>query len=295
MKITNNYGLPKALYDFMVNNSERHNAPNCYSATTILKPTRMILLTERHWDEIEVDCSNMINMLLGTATHEIMEKFDKTGNAEIPLKQEIKDGFYLTGKCDMYNEENHSVDDWKTAHTFKIKMQDFDDWDKQGNIYAWLLNKDGKFVDKSTFYALLKDWSPKENRMAKLKGEFYPDTQVYEHKFNITTNDLIKIEEFIKSKFNELVDSQKLSDDELAYCGDEETWYTGDKYAVYGTNKDRALKLCNTLSEAKEYLATNSKAKEVVKRNGEHRRCMDYCECNKFCKFYKEFLEKEGK
>ena len=287
MIITNKSNLPQALYDFMLKNNERHNEPNCYSATTIIKPTRMILLTERHWDEIEVDCSTMINMLFGTATHEIMEKFDKTGNAEMELKQEIRDGLYLTGKCDMYDENEFSVDDWKTATTYKIKKGDFDDWNKQGNIYGWLLNKVGKFVNKSTFYALLKDWTPREKRIADFKKEFYPETQVYEHKFDITTNDLIKTEAFIRDKFNDIYESRKLSDDELAYCGDEETWYTGDKYAVHyldknGNPKDKAWRVFDTEEEAKKVFKKGENI--VIHRKGEHRRCMDYCECNKFCK-----------
>lgn len=295
MKITNKFNLPQALYDYVVETSGRHNAPNCYSATTILQPTRMILLKERHFDEIEVDCSEMINMLFGTSTHAIMENFDKTGYAEIELKFEVRDGFFLTGKCDMYNNEDHSVEDWKTATTTKIKFGDFEDWEKQGKIYALMLNKNGLYTDKSTFYALLKDWTPKEARMAKIKGDFYPETQVYQHKFNITTNDLNNIKEFVNQKFDELIANQNVADDDLPYCSDEDTWYTGDKWAVYGASKARAMKLCDTEEEAKEYLANNKNAKEYVKRAGEHRRCLDYCDCCQFCKYYKEFIEKEGK
>jgi len=295
MKITNNFNLPQALYDYVVETSGRHNDKNCYSATTILQPTRMILLKERHFDEIEVDCSEMINMLFGTSTHAIMEHFDKTGYAEVDLKLEVKDGFYLTGKCDMYNEQEHSVEDWKTATTYKIAKKDFADWERQGKIYALMLNNIGLYTDKSTFYGLLKDWTPKEHRMAKLKGEFYPDTQVYQHKFAINTNDLNEIKDFVKEKFDELIANQNVADDDLPYCSDEDTWYTGDKWAVYGTSKERALKVCNTEEEAKEYMEKNAKAIQIVKRTGEHRRCLDYCDCCQFCKYYKQFIEKEGK
>ena len=65
----------------------------------------------------------------------------------------------------------------------------FEDWKKQGLMYAWLLRKKGKFVDKLKFYGLLKDWTAREKRLADLKGDFYPETQVYEWCYEISEND----------------------------------------------------------------------------------------------------------
>lgn len=286
MKITNKYNLPQALVD-LIKNSQFGHTEKCYSATTILNPTRFIILNRRHNDEIEIDASQCINQVLGTATHSLIEKFDKTGFAEIYLKEEIRDGYFLTGKCDLYDEVNFALVDYKTANVWKIKFSDFDDWRRQGLIYAWLLIKKGHYVERIRFHALLKDWTAREKRLADMKGEFYPESQVYTYELKITSADLIEIEKFIRSKFDELIEAEKLSDDDLLDCGKKDTWYTGDKFAVYGTNKNKAMRVFDTYEEANDYL-NNKGGVEIVARKGEYRRCQDYCECCKFCKYYEE-------
>lgn len=286
MKITNKYNLPQALVD-LIKNSQFGHTEKCYSATTILNPTRFIILNRRHNDEIEIDASQCINQVLGTATHSLIEKFDKTGFAEIYLKEEIRDGYFLTGKCDLYDEVNFALVDYKTANVWKIKFSDFDDWRKQGLIYAWLLIKKGHYVERIRFHALLKDWTAREKRLADMKGEFYPESQVYTYELKISSADLIEIEKFIRNKFDELIEAEKLNDDDLLDCGKKDTWYTGDKFAVYGTNKNKAMRVFDTYEEANDYL-NNKGGVEIVARKGEYRRCQDYCECCKFCKYYKE-------
>lgn len=286
MKITNKYNLPQALVD-LIKNSQFGHAEKCYSATTILNPTRFIILNRRHNDEIEIDASNCVNQILGTATHNLIEKFDKTGFAEIYLKEEIRDDYFLTGKCDLYDEVNFALVDYKTANVWKIKFSDFDDWRRQGLIYAWLLIKKGHYVERIRFHALLKDWTAREKRLADMKGEFYPESQVYTYELKITSTDLIEIEKFIRSKFDELIEAEKLSDDDLLDCGKKDTWYTGDKFAVYGSNKNKAMRVFDTYEEANDYL-NNKGGIEIVARKGEYRKCQDYCECCKFCKYYKE-------
>ena len=286
MKITNKYNLPQALVD-LIKNSQFGHTEKCYSATTILNPTRFIILNRRHNDEIEIDASQCINQVLGTATHSLIEKFDKTGFAEIYLKEEIRDGYFLTGKCDLYDEVNFALVDYKTANVWKIKFSDFDDWRRQGLIYAWLLIKKGHYVERIRFHALLKDWTAREKRLADMKGEFYPESQVYTYELKITSADLIEIEKFIRDKFDELIEAEKLSDDDLLDCGKKDTWYTGDKFAVYGSNKNKAMRVFDTYEEANDYL-NNKGGVEIVARKGEYRRCQDYCECCKFCKYYEE-------
>ena len=286
MKITNKYNLPQALVD-LIKNSQFGHTEKCYSATTILNPTRFIILNRRHNDEIEIDASQCINQVLGTATHSLIEKFDKTGFAEIYLKEEIRDGYFLTGKCDLYDEVNFALVDYKTANVWKIKFSDFDDWRRQGLIYSWLLIKKGHYVERIRFHALLKDWTAREKRLADMKGEFYPESQVYTYELKITSADLIEIEKFIRDKFDELIEAEKLSDDDLLDCGKKDTWYTGDKFAVYGTNKNKAMRVFDTYEEANDYL-NNKGGVEIVARKGEYRRCQDYCECCKFCKYYQE-------
>ena len=97
-----------------------------------------------------------------------------------------------------------------------------------------------------------------------------------------------EIEKFIYERFTELVKLESVSDDELPDCGD--TWYTGDKYAVYKkSGQAKADRVLDSESEAQDYI--NNKLGgigEIVYREGEHRKCQDYCNCCQFCKYYNE-------
>jgi len=276
MKITNKYNLPQALVDLVASGIYEPKADS-FSATTILNPVKQTLLIKEHWDEIEVDVSDRVNALLGTATHSLIEKFDKTGYAELYMKEPIKDGYFLTGKCDLYDAENMTLVDYKTATCWKIIYKDFEDWKKQGLIYAWLLARQGKLVVKLKFHAILKDWTAREKRLADFQGNFYPESQVWTWEYDVKVNDLIDIENFIYERFS------ALTSDSIPDCTPEETWYTGDKYAVYKKLGDaRAMKVCDTEEEANNYVA--AKGGVIVYRQGEHRRCQDYCDVYRWCK-----------
>lgn len=284
MHITNKYNLPQSIVD-LAKESQYKFKSDSYSATTLLLSNREILLSRRHNDEMEVDVSDMVNMLIGTSVHSLIEKFDKTEMAEVYFKQEILPNRYLTGKVDLYDEKNFTLVDYKTASVWKVQFSDFEDWKTQGLIYAWLLTKSGKFVEKLCFYAILKDWTARDKR---LKGSDYPESQIYTWEYKVTTKDLEDIEQFIYTRFNELVKLETIDDDNLPDC--ENTWYTGDKWAVYKKlGVARADRVFDTEQEAKDYIANKlDGVGNVVYREGEHRKCQDYCDCCKFCKYYKE-------
>lgn len=282
MIITNKNNLPSAF----VNLSEDTREPvdKHYSTTTIIKPTRMILLERRHFNEIVDDVANRVWLVFGTAVHKILEEHDKTGYAEISLEEVITSDYILTGKCDLYNEENMSVEDYKTASVYKIMSQDFSDWKKQGLIYAWLLIKKGKLVNKIRFHALLKDWTARDKR---LKGSSYPSHSIWTWEYDIKTQDLTDIETYIRDRFDELIECEKLNDNDLPICSDSDRWYTSDKWAVRKKNAARALKVHSTEESALEHLETLGKDYEIEYRPGENKRCMDYCDCKDYCNFIK--------
>lgn len=281
MKITNKHGLPEALHRLCENNVYGFSNKS-YSVTTLLNDPKYILLSKRHFDEIEQDCADMMNLVLGTAVHSLIEKFDTTGYAEKYLRTHIRDGYYLTGKCDLYDATNFTLIDYKTASVYKIMKSDFNDWKLQGLMYAWLLRKEGCYVDKLKFHAILKDWTPREKR----KTADYPETQVYTWEYHITTQDMEDIEIFIYSKFNDLIKYENTPDDEIPYCSDESTWFSGNKYAVYKSDSDtRAVRVFDNRIEAEGYIANKLGGNgHIIFRKGEYIKCDNYCNCCEFCK-----------
>ena len=100
MKVLNSMNLPQAFVDAV--SVERHNEKGCYSATTLLHSATDTLLTERHWEEIEVDASDSVWAVWGTAVHSIFEK--QQDNAFKEEKFSVKVGnSTVTGRVDNYD------------------------------------------------------------------------------------------------------------------------------------------------------------------------------------------------
>lgn len=283
MIMTNEMGLPESFVNFVSN--ARHNESGTISATTMLKGEKEIVLTDRHFDEITVDASDMVWATFGSAFHLLMEHQEddsfKEERFEVPVGK-----FTVTGKVDRYDLEREILEDWKTASVWKIIYGDFADWKEQGLTYAWLLKQNGLTVKKCRFVALLKDHSKTE---AKRKAD-YPQKPVYVYEFDITDEDLKAVENRIVSKVAKVASAYELEDDKIAPCTAEERWATADKYAVMKDGRKTALKVCDTKEEA-EKLLSELGGTRIEERKGESKKCVDYCPCREFCNFWKS-LEK---
>lgn len=278
MIIKNSMDLPQAFINAV--SLEKHNAEGEFSATTLLKGACETILTDRHFDEIEVDVADCVWQIFGTAVHSIFEKSGIDGFREekfsIPVCNSI-----VTGKVDLYDMENETLYDWKTASIWKVTYKDFDDWKKQGLIYAWLMKKNGLSVKKIKFIALLKDHSKSKSRT----DADYPQKPVYRYEFDVTENDLAEIEKFIIAKVQDLEAQSKLADCEIKPCSDEERWATADKWAIMKAGRKTALKVCESEEQAKELIGSLG-GTSIEYRKGESKKCEDYCNCKAFCPFY---------
>ncbi len=289
MKVTNNYGLPEALVNAV--SVERHNKPGCYSATTLLKGVKETLLTERHYDELEQDAADSIWAVWGTAVHSIFEaQKDNTFKEEF-FSAEV-DGLSITGRVDSYDLENETVVDWKTASVWKVQYKDFEDWHRQGLVYAWLMKQAGLKVRKCRFIAILKDHSK-----SKAKHDpMYPQHPVFTYEFDVTDEDLWEIEYFVKRKVSSIKFNLEMSDDEIAECTAAERWEDPAKFAVMKKGRKTALKLFDeeNLASAFIELQPDKTACYIERRTSVSRKCTDYCICKDFCNFYKAMIQEKN-
>ena len=302
MIITNKLNLPQPFVDAV--QSDYKPTPHQYSATTILNPTRQIILQRRYNEKITQDVADMIWMLFGTALHSVLEnsKEEETQFKEEYLKQDLGildeslKGFYLSGKADLLDVLRKRMTDYKTTSVFKIQKKDYEDWRKQLLIYSWLFIKIGFEVDNAEIVALLKDWSSTKAKVDKS----YPQLQVQKVPFKFNKKDFDEIEQFIINKFKELKQYEEVKDEDLPMCSMEERWNDGNKYAVKKKNNKRADRVYDTREEAVNHI---NNIKEELRKNfvieerlGEDKRCLEYCSCCKFCPYYKEKYEekKEG-
>lgn len=279
MKVTNNLNLPEGFVKAVDIN--RHCKEGTISATTLLHGIKSTILTDRHWDEMEVDVSDNIWAIWGTAVHALMEKEGENEVTEELLSYPVSN-IKVTGRLDNYDMKKKIISDYKTASVWKIKFEDFDDWKKQGLIYAWLLKKNGFETKKCRFIALLKDHSQTE----AVRDSSYPQSPVYIYEFDVTEKDIEEIEIFIKGRVKEYEDNISLSDDDIKACTPDERWEVPGKFAVMKKGVKKAVKLFDDKKEAEKYAGDYDYY--VEERKPEYKKCKNYCSCNKFCNFYKE-------
>lgn len=287
MQITNTLNLPAAFVHAV--STERHNAPHCYSATTLNKGAKEIVLTDRHYDEITVDASEQIWAVWGTAVHALLESEKDDNFHEERFKVAVGNS-YVTGQVDSYDMERGIINDWKTASVWKVQFADFADWRAQGLTYAWLLTKSGLEVKKCRFVALLKDHSK-----TKAKHDAsYPQIPVFVYEFDVTAEDLAATEARIIAKVTEIENAYKLGDDDIEPCTLEERWADGEKYAVMKNGRKTAVKLFDNQQDAEAYAGELGNSHYVEHRPAVSRKCEDYCSCCDFCNFYKSMHKGEN-
>lgn len=281
MQITNKYQLPQAFVTMA--ESDYQYKDKQYSVTSLLKGTREIILERRYHNEIEQDVSDMIWLLFGTAVHSILEQHEEADHelAEEHLILDLENGYKLSGRFDLYNAKTKTVTDYKTCSVWKMIYKDFEDWRTQLLIYAYMLKSIGFEVETGEIIAMMKDHSK-----SKAKNDHnYPQLPVDRIKFSFSDKDFEEIETFIKDKFKEIEQAEKMADDDLPLCSPEQRFNSGDKFAVMKKNRKRALRVLDSMEEAEIYLANNG-GDFIETRPGEDKKCNDYCRVNKFCSYY---------
>ena len=278
MKTTNRLGLPS---QFMV--AARRDShplePRRYYATELLKPTRAILIRREHDDELEEDVSDMIPAMFGSAFHRFMEENTETGEAEFKVEAEFGEDT-VSGTIDLWDRENGEIWDYKTCSVSKVMKADFEDWRLQGLTYASLIWKtQSKVVKKLKFFAIMKDWS----KVKAAAGGNYPQSAVYVWEYEISESDYDFVDGWIRSRLWAI--NEHIGSGTYPACSMEDSWYTGDKYAVYRKVTDkRAMAVCDSMDEAEAVNAEKCGGEGHIEiRFGEKLRCKHYCDCRKWC------------
>ena len=286
MKVTNKLNLPAAFVNAV--STTRHNAAGCFSATTLNKGAKEIILSDRHFDEITVDAADSVWAVWGTAVHALLESQPDNNFHEEYFKVPVSNSF-VTGQVDSYDMENGVINDWKTASVWKVQFNDFSDWRRQGLTYAWLLQQSGLDVKKCRFVALLKDHSKTK---AKTDSS-YPHSPVFIYEFDVTAADMEETAARILTKVQEIESAYKLDDDAIEPCSAEERWADGEKWAVMKNGRKTAVKVFDNQLDADAMAGELGNSHYVEHRPAISRKCGEYCNCKDFCNFYKAMKKGE--
>lgn len=281
MKVTNKHNLPEPLVKAVTWGLKPRTG---FSVTDLIQPPRVTQLTRRHWDELEVDASERIWVLIGSAIHYVLEKGELPDSfKEKTLKAEIN-GTTITGRPDLWH--NRILDDYKITSVWSIVFNPKGkrDWHTQLNIYRWLYRMNGLESDELRICAILRDW-----QQSKTGDHDYPPIPVV--MIDIPIWDDATIESYISERVRLHTEAEKLPDDKLSYCTDEEMWAKPPKYALMHEKNKRAVALFNTSEEAENRLAkiVEGRGYHIQERPGKRVRCEGYCDISKFCPQYQEY------
>ena len=322
MNITNvhNISLPLAVW-LLYDDYDFNNNKNYFSATTLLKSTKQIILSKRVLsNDVTMDLSDLISSGIGKAVHHAVEQaWVRSGtkgmktlgypdhiaeNIKVnPTKEELaanKDiipiwieqrserkivvnnvEYTISGKFDKVIDGR--LFDTKTTSVWSyIKNTKDEDYGLQGAIYKWL-NPEKIVSDHIYIQFVFTDW---QRMMAKTTPN-YPPIRVIEHPVLMPSND--EIETFIYNKISEISRFWEKSEDEIPPCNDKELWRSEPSYKFYldpEKAKDpaaRSSKNSDTMADAVAYQASKGGKGIIVTKLGEPKAC-EYCSAFDICK-----------
>jgi len=322
MKLTNNEGHSLSIAVWLITDKydqDPYPGQKHISATSLLKPTRMIILTNRLKaaqsqapDQTLFDIAQNIPNRLGTAIHSGVENAWLT-NAEQalidlgypkqmaqrilvnPTSTELK----MNPDCIPVYLENRSEKKllgWIISGEYDFigdgVLEDF----KTTGVYSYMMgNKDTEHILQGSIYRWLNpdkitadhmiiqytftDWSKLDAKIKKARG--YPQSRIIPKKLHLQP--LPEIENFIKLKLAELDSHDQTPEEALPYCQPEDLWQSATTYKYYmnPNNTKRSSGNFDNYPEAHNKML--EKGKGIVKEfPGKIRRC-GYCAAFEAC------------
>jgi hypothetical protein len=284
MKLTNKYGLPDAFVKATQGFNLSYDRGECdFSITELIGSPRIKALERKHRDDLEEDVSDRIWLLLGSATHSILEKANVSDIAE--KRYFAKFGKHVvSAQVDSLAVKSGVLTDFKITSTYTVSKDDLKvDWVSQLNGQAEILRRNGVFVASIQIVAICRDWS--KGKMLADKFGTYPKSQVVVLSLPFWSSK--ETESYINSR----IDAHLSARENLPECSDEERYSTEHTWAVKIKGGARAINggIMSTSADA-ESLAGEMTYKTGKPHVVEHRigrpfkRCEDgYCSVAKYC------------
>ena len=310
MNLTNITGISLPLAVWLASDSYDFSAKGkSISATSLLKPLRQILLSERLTDETEEtpDVSDFIASRLGHSIHDGIEQAWKhnygkalktlgypdhiidriqvnpekpePGTIPVYLEQRASrkvKGYTISGKYDMILEG--VLQDFKSTSVYSWIMGSKDeDYCLQGSIYRWI-NQDKVTADHMNIQFIFTDWSKAQSK----QSNNYPQQRVLEHRVELMS--LVETETWIMKKLSDLEDAADMDEADIPRCTDKDLW-RGETVYKYFSNPaktdGRATKNFKSAGEASAHKAAQGKG-IIITIPGKVKAC-GYCRAFNAC------------
>jgi len=267
-QLTNTSGLGLSMavwlaHDEYTDGSEEHPGENLISATSLLKPTRQLVLGPRvPLKEQVTDVTDLIPSRFGHAIHDSIDHAWKAGyrnamtklgypqklidNVRInPTDEELVGGvvpvyleqrFFrqiqvdghpitISGKFDQII--NGELNDTKSTSVYAyLNGSKTEDYQLQGSIYRWI-NPAKVTSDIMRIQHVFTDWQRFQTKISK----DYPQHRVREFTVELLSEQ--EIVAWMKSKIREILSNQHLNESEVVRCSPKELWMSDPSWKFY--------------------------------------------------------------
>lgn len=298
MTLTNRYQLPDIFCESVaLFESDYDREDSDFTATELVRPVRISVLSKKHWNELEEDVSDRVWSLSGQVKHLIFQRLAEKNPERYIAEKRMKatvDGWKVSGRLDLYDRQTSILYDWKETKIFKIIKGDSEDWEAQANINRYCLMKSQwseasdkiKSVSALKNLVLLRDWNAREAE----RRQDYPRCAI--HVVDLQMWSDAKCEQYIRERieaYNIALEAEH-RDKPLPLCTPDERWQDPEQWAVMKKGRKRAVKLHDDEHIADMHVHSLGAGHYVEHRPSEPKRCLRYCQVAKFCDFGRRAL-----
>lgn len=278
LKFTNEHNLPESIVRAVKWSDRPEPQPKSISVTTLLRPAQMRALEKLHDKEIEIDVSDGLWRLLGSAVHSVLERANEENTNDLTEFRFhwLIDGWKLNGQIDLL-EGDGILTDFKITSVYSFLLGEKPDWTAQANLYRWLAVKNGAIVKQLRIVAILRDWQASK---VSIDEPDYPSIPMVVMPLEMWS--LEKTEAFIRERL--AAHEKSLIDPHSVPCTPEERWERAGKFAVMKKGQKRSMRNLDTKAEAETYIKnTGIEGLTIEERPTIQKRCEAYCNVLKWC------------
>lgn len=281
MRYTNKNDLPEPVVKALTEFEGSPERIDGIRVTTLIDSPRISQLRQEHSHNITEDVSELVYRVMGTAIHKVFENASSNSYVAEERLSHTVDATLISGAIDLQYEDDGLVDlkDFKSTSVYKVMQDGHPDWEKQLNVYAFLVrHSKGLKVRSLSVIGVLRDWRKADAE----RRAGYPSAPILE--LNVPLWSEEEQDEFVRERIRlHRVAELEKEFSGLPECTDEERWTRPGKWAVHKGKNKRALRLFDKKEEA-EVFANEANDRRIEERRSEYVRCSNnYCRVNEWC------------
>jgi len=270
VKLTNKFRAPDAIVRAIENDSYTKDGAD-FSVTELIKPPQVRRLWQKHGpdglDEISIDVREEIWKLLGSGVHAVLESQSGDEGTKEQRFHAEHDGVTISGAIDLIDDSG-LVTDYKVTSTFTVQQGVKEDWERQLNLYAWLLRQNNITARALNIVAICRDWM----RSRAEKPE-YPQSPVVVIRVPLWSDR--RQDDYLATRIRVHTQEATLP------CTPEERWARGAYQVLGGKGRPKTF---NTMREATTFINGKKEGSyRIVEGDATYVRCESWCEVAEFC------------